>query len=393
VSSRKPNKVIILGLDAGTLEDLSNPKLATVQRLIRDGASGHLRSTTPPSTPPSWSSILSGVNPGRHNVFTFVKRDNRLTTAFDKAAPELWDYIGPVIAQGIPFTYPVRPMPHGGVFLSGHLAPQKLDARAVWPSSVLRDLKKWGWHPATFTGRPPTVMVDTMRRSADLFFHLLESYPWRVAFIVWPEFDHCAHFHYDQRHLLYQAFDSILQEILLRWQGDVGIMVISDHGACPVTHDFVAQRFAAYHGIRAKIGGWGDWYFEDEAERDRARELLEALEWQGRKAIDTWTPAEIYHGPYTGVNMWDLRVWPRRELGLSYTLASARGILSEFFVPCITKTGCHHPDGVLIMRGPGVTAGQRIEGATVYDILPTLLDWLGEPVPEGLDGKVVKYDR
>jgi predicted AlkP superfamily phosphohydrolase/phosphomutase len=51
--------------------------------------------------------------------------------------------------------------------------------------------------------------------------------------------------------------------------------------------------------------------------------------------------------------------------------------------------GVHHPDGIVIVAGPGVQAGKRIEG-TVLDVTPTLLYQAGLAVPTGLDGDVLK---
>lgn len=50
--------------------------------------------------------------------------------------------------------------------------------------------------------------------------------------------------------------------------------------------------------------------------------------------------------------------------------------------------GVHHPDGVVIVAGPGVRAGASISG-NVMDVTPTLLYQAGLDVPEGLDGKVL----
>jgi len=50
--------------------------------------------------------------------------------------------------------------------------------------------------------------------------------------------------------------------------------------------------------------------------------------------------------------------------------------------------GVHHPDGVVVVAGPGVRSGRRISG-TVMDVTPTLLYQAGLQVPTGLDGTVL----
>jgi arylsulfatase A-like enzyme len=48
------------------------------------------------------------------------------------------------------------------------------------------------------------------------------------------------------------------------------------------------------------------------------------------------------------------------------------------------------PDGVLFFHGPGVRKGHRIAGATIFDIAPTILHTMGQPVGADMDGRVLK---
>lgn len=50
--------------------------------------------------------------------------------------------------------------------------------------------------------------------------------------------------------------------------------------------------------------------------------------------------------------------------------------------------GVHHPDGIVVVAGPGVRAGGEVDGH-IMDVLPTLLYQAGLAVPDGLDGKVL----
>jgi predicted AlkP superfamily phosphohydrolase/phosphomutase len=51
--------------------------------------------------------------------------------------------------------------------------------------------------------------------------------------------------------------------------------------------------------------------------------------------------------------------------------------------------GGHHPDGIVVLAGPGVAAGTDIDGS-ILDVTPTLLYMAGLKVPEGLDGQVMR---
>jgi predicted AlkP superfamily phosphohydrolase/phosphomutase len=50
--------------------------------------------------------------------------------------------------------------------------------------------------------------------------------------------------------------------------------------------------------------------------------------------------------------------------------------------------GVHHPDGIIVVNGPGVRSGDHLR-ASVLDVTPTLLYMAGLGVPEGLEGRVV----
>ncbi|MEI6212003.1 MAG: alkaline phosphatase family protein [bacterium] len=56
-------------MDAGRLPNLA--------RLRESGAFAPLGSTCPPISPVAWSTFATGVNPGKHNIFDFLKRDLR----------------------------------------------------------------------------------------------------------------------------------------------------------------------------------------------------------------------------------------------------------------------------------------------------------------------------
>jgi tetratricopeptide (TPR) repeat protein len=50
----------------------------------------------------------------------------------------------------------------------------------------------------------------------------------------------------------------------------------------------------------------------------------------------------------------------------------------------------HEPDGIFLAAGPHLRQGVAIEGASVLDVTPTLLHYLGLPVGRDMDGKVIE---
>jgi hypothetical protein len=52
-------------------------------------------------------------------------------------------------------------------------------------------------------------------------------------------------------------------------------------------------------------------------------------------------------------------------------------------------SGGHKPNGILVMRGPGIAPGKSLEGAELLDMAPTILYFMGQPVPVIMDGQVL----
>jgi predicted AlkP superfamily phosphohydrolase/phosphomutase len=92
-------KLVILGFDGAdaklTERWMDEGKLPHLAELRRQGTFAPLLSTIPSQTPVSWSTFSTGLNPGRHGIFDFLKRDpltyHPSFAAFDeKKEPFLW---------------------------------------------------------------------------------------------------------------------------------------------------------------------------------------------------------------------------------------------------------------------------------------------------------------
>lgn len=78
---RPIEKVIVIGLDGlePTLVEpmLAEGKLPNLARLISGGGWSRVGTTHPAQTPVAWSTFATGVNPGGHGIFDFIRRDPR----------------------------------------------------------------------------------------------------------------------------------------------------------------------------------------------------------------------------------------------------------------------------------------------------------------------------
>ncbi|HWP45783.1 MAG TPA: alkaline phosphatase family protein [Candidatus Limnocylindrales bacterium] len=75
------DRVIVIGLDGmdpSTVEELMEQgHLKNFSKLKEMGSYHRLQTTTPSISPVAWSSFITGVNPGRHNIFDFLSRDRK----------------------------------------------------------------------------------------------------------------------------------------------------------------------------------------------------------------------------------------------------------------------------------------------------------------------------
>ena len=107
-------KVVVLGFDGAdsTLveEYLARGSLPNLARLRADGYYAPLLSTNPPQTPVSWSSFTTGINPGRTEIFDFLRRtegtylpefamvrEGRKTLLFGRSTPAILGSIGALL--------------------------------------------------------------------------------------------------------------------------------------------------------------------------------------------------------------------------------------------------------------------------------------------------------
>jgi tetratricopeptide (TPR) repeat protein len=67
-----------------------------------------------------------------------------------------------------------------------------------------------------------------------------------------------------------------------------------------------------------------------------------------------------------------------------------RRIRSEQAIDLRTAHLDHEPDGIFLAAGPGVRRGAKLEGASVLDLAPTVLHYLGLPVAKDMDGAVLQ---
>jgi predicted AlkP superfamily phosphohydrolase/phosphomutase len=98
-ASAETPKLVVLGFDGADAEMargwMDAGELPNLAKLRDQGTFAPLRTTVPSQTPVSWSTFSTGLNPGRHSIFDFLRRDTETYrpdfAAFEETtAPFLW---------------------------------------------------------------------------------------------------------------------------------------------------------------------------------------------------------------------------------------------------------------------------------------------------------------
>lgn len=495
-------RILVIGLDAATM-DLIEPwsaagHLPALARLMNEGASARLLSTPNMHSASAWTSILTGLNPGRHGLFVFSDRDFASgKQVFFKGGDRAGELISAHLSRhgltfgllNVPMTYPAECEP-GSFMISGLDAPS-LNERAFCPAELraellnrfpdyhfspqdLGELMKVGRVEDAISSWKKLTEIQTAAAE-----YLLENRPVDFFMTVYTASDWAGHnlwkYSADPRDgkpteaasptpllEIYRDLDQAIARLLCHANNETQVYVISDHGMGP--HTGASYHLAAWleaNGYMARIAtpsgkkslisagrraarnilpasvreklraGLG----EDRIERLQAADkdsFYSSIDWEhtgaysepGRHVINInlegrnsggsipqseyaqvcskiiddlsrWVDArgnrvvdrvarreESYAGPFTE-RASDLYIYwnPAADLDAPPQEVQDRGFW---------WSGDHRPEGILICKGPEISATAVNALPSVCDLVPTIMYGGGLPLPDNLDGKVIR---
>jgi predicted AlkP superfamily phosphohydrolase/phosphomutase len=261
--------VLIIGVDGGTFS-LIRPwaeqgYLPNLKRLLDGGVSRDLLSTFPPVTSPAWPSFMTGMNPGQHGVFDFIRPKGGnydMVNSTSIRQPTLWDWLSSagrrVGVVNVPVTYP--PHPVNGFMITGLLSPR--NATISYPDDLIKryepELGPYRIAPDVQCkrGEEELFIADLMNLEevrGRYTLALLENEPWDVMAVVFGATDVGSHALWrfaDETHPahdpntpenvknglrdIYAVVDAQIGRLVEATPSDTTIIVMSDHGFGPL---------------------------------------------------------------------------------------------------------------------------------------------------------------
>ncbi|MBU4288000.1 MAG: alkaline phosphatase family protein [Proteobacteria bacterium] len=507
MKSKQTLKTMIIGLDGATFDIIlpliKKQQLPTFSRLLKEGAWGELESTIPPVTAAAWTSFMTGENPGKHGIISFmqpniasysnIQNQDTVTTKnfsgktfFDVMSKEGFR-IGVIT---VPVTYP--PWDINGIMISGYPCPDNDKIYSISNSISINISEPLNFGAEYYkTASEEQIIEDCIYRDklrSILTFDLLNRYEFDCFVIVLGGIDRACHDYwkyYDPEYpgvknedrekfkdaifRNYKLADEELGKFLEIYGDDVNLFIISDHGSGRHPfHFFNANLWLknngflkingnkvlareilrkTFHGLQSiltpkhkkstsffrkikprsnvnivgvnKLFDWENtkaFYYPliypadgiminlkgrqpkgsvnpgkeyDDLTNSIIYNLLEYRDKNtGEKVIEkAFRREEIYSGPYVN-NFPDIvYILNSRFVGGNELLSSIISPVPNFRLS--KKSGLHLMNGIFISHGPDIKPN-RIQGARIIDIAPTVLYSSGLSIPDSMDGVVLE---
>jgi predicted AlkP superfamily phosphohydrolase/phosphomutase len=355
--------VLLVGIDGASLRVaqpmLVEGRLPHLAQLAREGVSGPLRSRLPLASPRIWNTIVTGKQPEKHGIRSFVRREGEhleLLLSSDRRTHALWNIASDAgLTSGVVNFWNTHPPERiDGVMVSDHLLASEVEGRRTLA------------HAAAAPRGP----------------------------VVFPE----------------------------AWQGRVAQLLAAGAEVVDVPDPF-AGATGLPGWVVSKGNPLSKRFHEDEAlaaialaiEAELRPELLMVL----LPGIDRvshliWAgvePAERYAPPQRPTPSEHAAMRAALEAYYAYTDALVGALAARFgpddLVIVLSDhgfeagvrmgflTGVHESeaaaDGLLFARGPGIAAGRPAGPVAIEDVTPTVLAWLGLPLGLDMDGRPAAF--
>ncbi len=390
VGSPAAQKVVVIGLDGLTWRFLDplieEHKLPNIERLIHGSAHGELETFRPTKSGILWTSVATGKTMAKHGItdWTFVDKKARqeieqlrLVTGIDRTAATIWEILSEkgrsVSVVNWWVSYPARPV--RGTLVTDRLKTVIFkksvvdEEHVVYPRSLMDELRptfisppgaapslqKYGF--PHYTPEDAEAMFATSKIGRGLFASLAAYVGQDQMVSKWA----LQLFHKGQP----DFFGVILR-----------ITDVYAHFAWRFADRATLERITPDVELAHLT-------HDDSAVRNRAHNLVAELDREVAKAI---YPAYKFADDFVG------QIVSSMDPNSIVMVVSDHGFIWKgggYDHNTRTKYPRKSPPGVIILKGNGIQA-TRIKGASLFDVTPTILYAMREPIARDMDGRALK---
>lgn len=361
MATKSKRKVLLIGWDAADwkviLPLVQAGKMPAIKSIMDQGVWGKISTLDPPLSPMLWTSIATGFRADKHGILGFIEPNPDLSgvrpvTSTSRKVKAIWNilnqegYKSNVIAW-----WPSNPVePINGCMVSNFFQvaskPQNeewpLNPGTIYPESMIEKLKECRVHPSELTP-----------------YHI---YP----FI--PKFNEIerGEKHHEKR---ISAMTKIIAE------------ASTVHATSTLLEREEWDFMAVYHDMIDHMSHMA-MKFHPPKLKALPEDLFEIYK-------------DVVNGAYIFQDMMLERSLQLCDEDTTIMILSDHGFHSDHLRPVqLPKEPAapareHSPYGIFCLKGPGIKKGERVFGASVLDITPTLLHLYGLPVGKDMEGKIL----
>jgi predicted AlkP superfamily phosphohydrolase/phosphomutase/tetratricopeptide (TPR) repeat protein len=355
----KKRKVLLIGWDAADWKVI-NPlmdagKMPALEKLVNNGIIGNLATLDPPLSPMLWTSIATGKRADKHGILGFIEPvpnvgGVRPVNVTSRKTHAIWNILGSKgLKTNVVSWWPSHPAePVNGVMVSNFYKQATKAFGKKWPmlkgtihpEEMTKELRKYRVHPGELTAA-----------------HILPFVP-NAAKVD-------------------QEKDKRLASVAKITADAASVQAVSTYLMENTEWDFMAVYFDAIDHY-----GHGFMKFKAPQMPGIPDDLFELYK-------------DVVEGGYIYHDMMLERMLKLAGEDTTVVLISDHGFHSDHLRPlALPKLPAapameHRAYGIICMAGPGIKKDERIYGASLLDITPTILSLYDLPLGKDMDGKVL----
>lgn len=359
MNKRLAKKVLVIGWDAADWK-IINPLLdaglmPALESLINKGVMGDIATLDPVLSPILWTSIATGKTGDKHGILNFVepipeKMELRPVTSTSRKCKALWNILSQNdIKSNIVGWWPSNPVePINGAMVSNFFqkvtsetaADWKIQEGTIYPDRLISALSEYRIHPTELTTEHILPFVPKA--------HLINQETDKSLAIIAKNLAECASLHAATTWLMENE----------PWDLTAVYFDTIDH----LSHGFMRFHPPMLPGI-------------DQEKYELYKDIVNGI----------YRFHDMMLERYIKLAGEDTTIIILSDHGFHSDHLRPKRLPSEPMAPALE----HRQFGMVCISGPEIQKDERIYGATLLDITPTILTLFGLPVGKDMDGKVL----